>query len=85
MNSCGSSALQGLDQATLQKMLADAQQALANVMTGKQVEVVQVTGGGQHREVTYNKVNVAGLYSWIAQLQLALGLRPRRSALAVSF
>jgi hypothetical protein len=86
MSFCGSSALQGIDQATLQQMLADAQQALASVMTGKQVEIVQVTGAGQHRQVQYNKTNMAGLRLWIGELQRALGVRvPRRSAMRITF
>ena len=78
--------LAGIDEAMLRKMLADAQSALGKVMTGRLETIVMVTGGGQHREVTFSKTNVAQLRVWIAELQRILGIsvRPRR-AIAVSF
>ncbi len=80
------SILAGLDNATLQKMLTEAQLALSRFSTGAQEQTVVVTGGGQHREVTFAKTDMATLVQWIKLLQAQLGIvcRPRR-AFPVSF
>lgn len=80
------SLLAGVDTATLQGWLADAQAALARFSTGAQEVTVIVTGGGQHREVTFAKTEMATLTQWIKTLQAQLGIitRPRR-AIGVSF
>lgn len=79
--------LGGVDQATLRLWLTQAQNARAEIMTGSKPVTVTVTGGGQHREVTYrNDPNsIANLSAWIIQLQAALGMRPRRRAMNISF
>lgn len=83
------SVLAGLDQATLQAWLAQAQAALNTLMQGQRVVTVTVTGGGQHREVTYrNDPNsLAMLNAWILQLQRQLRIpgRSRRRAIGVRF
>lgn len=80
------SILAGLDTATLQKMLTEAQLALARFSTGAQEVSVVVTGGGQHREVTFAKTDMGSLVQWIKLLQAQLGIikTPRR-AFPVSF
>lgn len=80
--------LTGVDPATLQAWLTQAQSALNSLMLGQRVVTVEVTGGGQHRQVTYrNDPNsMAGLRAWIGELQRALGVRRRpRRAIGVSF
>lgn len=83
------SVLAGLDPATLQTWLTQAQTALAALNSGQRVVTVTVTGGGQHREVTYrNDPNsLAMLNAWIIQLQGQLGIRgrSRRRAIGVRF
>jgi hypothetical protein len=76
----------GIDVPTLQKWLSEAQAALHSFRVGQKEVTVEITGGGQHRSVTFDKTNIAQLSIWISQLQRALGMRPRRrSALSVSF
>jgi hypothetical protein len=78
--------LAGVDTTTLQSWLTNAQAALARVSTGQQEETVIVTGGGQHREVTFSKTNMGDLVRWIMMLQQALGTcGGRRRAFGVSF
>lgn len=83
------SVLAGLDPTLLQTWLTQAQTALAALNTGQRVVTVTVTGGGQHREVTYaNDPNsLARLNAWIIQLQQQLNIprRSRRRALGVRF
>jgi hypothetical protein len=64
----------GLDTATLQAALSSAQAALIALDSGKQTVNVQVTGGGQHREVTFAKIDRGGLVNLIRQLQAQLGI-----------
>lgn len=88
--SCGfnpnTSLLAGVDTVTLQGWLSDAQAALAKLSTGTQEVTIIVTGGGQHREVTYARPDMGALSNWIRMLQAQLGIitRPRR-AIGVSF
>lgn len=74
-----------VDQATLTAWLAQARQAKVDLITGNKPITVEVTGGGQHRSVTYSKADMAALDAWIMEIKLALGIAPRRSAIAVSF
>lgn len=88
--SCGfnpsTSLLAGVDTATLQGWLADAQSALARLSTGAQEVTVIVTGGGQHREVTFAKPDMGALTQWIRMLQAQLGIiHNGRRAIAVRF
>lgn len=88
--SCGfnpnTSLLAGVDSATLQGWLSDAQAALAKFNTGQKEVTIIVTGGGQHREVTFAKPDMGALTQWIKLLQAQLGLiaSPRRG-IRVSF
>lgn len=88
--SCGfnpnASILAGVPTVTLQQWLLDAQTALAKLSTGTREMTIIVTGGGQHREVTYAKSDMGSLTQWIGLLQAQLGLinRPRR-AIGLSF
>jgi hypothetical protein len=80
------SILAGLDAATLQTMLTNAQLALGKFATGQQEVTIIVTGGGQHREVTFARPDMGALTQWIKLLQAQLGIitQPRR-AIPVSF
>ena len=78
--------LVGVDQATLQKWLTDAQSAYAQLMTGaRAVQVSFGAGDGGHKAVSYSRTNAGQLLMWIQQLQQALGNAPPRRALAVRF
>lgn len=80
------SILAGVDTATLLQWLADAQAAYAQLATGTKEVTVIITGGGQHREVTYAKPSIGDLTQWIKLLQAQLGLVPGgRSAIAVTY
>lgn len=80
------SILAGVDRTTLQGWLSDAQAALARFSTGAQEVQVVVTGGGQHREVTFGKTDIGTLTQWIKLLQAQLGTITRpRGAFSVSF
>lgn len=72
------SLLAGVDPATLQSWLTQAQMALMSLNTGQKVVTVEVTGGGQHRSVTYrNDANgLSQLAEWIRLLQAQLGIIP---------
>lgn len=93
MSSPGQSAppsvLAGLDPATLQTWLSQAQSALNDLNLGQRSVTVEITGGGQHRSVTYRNDpdSLAMLNAWILQLQRALNIRgrSRRRAIGVSF
>lgn len=76
------SVFDGLDTQTLQAALASAQTALIALNSGQQAVTVEVTGGGQHRSVTYQRANEAALVNLIRQLQAQLGIisSPRRGA-----
>lgn len=70
----------GVDTTTLQGWLSDAQKAYAAFNIGRREVTVSVTGGGQHREVTFNRTNLQQLLAWIKMLQAQLGIitAPRR-------
>jgi hypothetical protein len=87
MSQCYSGALAGVDRDTLQAWLTSAQSALNTLALGQKEITVIVTGGGQHREVTFerNPNSMAQLRAWIGELQRALGTGGRRRAIAVSF
>lgn len=74
------STLAGVSTATLQTWLANAQQAMADLMSGGKVVSITITGAGQHREVTYTRAELGQLTAWIKLLQAQLGLirAPRR-------
>jgi hypothetical protein len=81
----GRGPLGDVDQATLTAWLAQALQAKADLMTGSKPVTIEVTGGGQHRSVTYAKTDLSSLNAWIMDIRQALGTGPRRSAIAVTF
>lgn len=87
MNRQYSGALTGIDRPTLQGWLRDAQSALNTLALGQREITVIVTGGGQHREVTFerNQNSMAQLRAWIGELQRALGIGGQRRAIPVSF
>ena len=74
----------GLDQATLQTSLTQAQQALITLAAGNQVATVSYAQGEGNRSVTYNRGDTDKLRAVIKDLQAALGIRSRR-AVHVSF
>lgn len=68
--------LTGVDPATLQLWLSDAQAALQGLMTGRREVTVAYDG----KSVTYSNASKGDLIMWIGQLQRALGVgRPRRA------
>lgn len=77
-------ALNGLSTATLQANLAAAQQALHQLSIGMKAVTVEFAMGDGARKVTYSAATIAGLRTYIAELQAALGLGGRR-AIAVRF
>lgn len=77
-------ALQGVPQATLQLWLADAQQAMHALNTGRrEVEVAYGQGDGQ-KSVKYNMASLPQLRIYIQQLQTALGLVSPRRAISLN-
>lgn len=76
-------ALTGVPPATLQQWLAQAQQALADMMTGRNAVTVSYQQGQGQRSVTYNRANIADLRAWIIEIQAALGQGRRRAILPV--
>lgn len=78
--------LAGLDSGTLTTWLNQAQAALQALNLGQREVHVAITGGGQHREVSFQKADQGSLVQWIKLLQAQLGLirRPRR-AIGVTF
>lgn len=80
------SLLAGMSDVDLRTYLAALQRALIELGAGKAVTNVQVTGGGQHRSVTYTAGD-SGHIVWLIRLvQAQLGIidGPRCSA-GVSF
>jgi hypothetical protein len=72
----------GMDRAALQQALTNAQAKRLELAMGEKVVNVEVTGGGQHRSVTYrNDPNsLAMLDDLIRQLQSQLGIIPEPRA-----
>lgn len=75
------SLLAGMDPATLQTALNNAQSAYIALLSGQNVVTVSLTQGEGARSVTYRQTNAAQLAALIQQLQRQLGLvvRPRRA------
>jgi hypothetical protein len=69
--------LAGIDQATLQQWLSDAQQSLALLMTGRRL----VSGSYNGKSVSYSQSDVGTLMAWIQMLQYALGIGCKRRAI----
>lgn len=63
--------LQGVDQATLQVWLSQAQGALQQLMTGQSVVSVGYAQGDGSRNVTYKAADAVNLRVWIGELQAA--------------
>ncbi|MET3135329.1 hypothetical protein AAKU55_005637 [Oxalobacteraceae bacterium GrIS 1.11] len=68
------SLLAGMPATTLQKSLADAQQAYIDLSTGAKGESYSYTQGDGARAVTYNATNIQQLVVLIRTLQLQLGI-----------
>jgi hypothetical protein len=75
------SILVGVDPATLQQWLADAQAAYAALMSGRREIVVSYDG----KSVTYQASNIQALTSWIQLLMAQLGLSCGRRAIRPYF
>jgi hypothetical protein len=60
-----------LDQATLTQWLADAEQALHDLVTGVKAVTVSSSSG---KSVTYTKADVGQLQAYITYLQRQLGI-----------
>jgi len=71
--------LTGVDRATLQQWLGDAQQALHDLTVGGKPESVSYAQGEGSRAVTYTRADVGKISAYIALLKAALGIsRGRR-------
>lgn len=66
--------LAGVSTVQLQTWLTEAQTAYHDVSSGGKAVTVIVTGGGQHREVHFDKTNLSALENWIRMLQVQLGI-----------
>ncbi|HGO6081308.1 phage head-tail adapter protein [Burkholderia metallica] len=66
------SPLYGLADAQLQAMLAQAQQAYADLRSGKKVVSVSYAQGGGSRSASFQQTDMASLRMWILDLQKAL-------------
>lgn len=76
----------GVETATLQTWLAEAQQALHDLQTGAKGETYSYTQGDGAKAVTFSKANIGALSAWIAQLLGALGyVTPRRRPIGFTF
>lgn len=77
-----SSLLAGMKPADLQANLSALQQALIDLSAGRREVTVEVTGGGQHRSVTFSATSEAALVHMIRMIQAQLGIRsaPRLGA-----
>lgn len=75
----------GVTSAALQQMLTEAQTALHALVTGTKPQVVIYNNGAGQKSVTYTKTNMDDLRTHINELQRALGITPRRRALAIGF
>lgn len=76
----------GLDEATLRAALLQAQTAMIALTTGEKEASVEVTGGGQHRAVTFTQTDMAKLTNLIRMLQAQLGIiSTPRSRARISF
>jgi len=75
----------GVDPATLQLWLSQAQQAYQDLMMGNKPEAVAYTQGDGSRSVTYTRANMAALQQRIRELTAALGLSGPRRAIGVLF
>ena len=73
--------LVGVSVPTLQQWLADAQTAMAALMTGRREATVSYDG----KSVTYSSASKGDLAMWIMQLRRQLGIGGRRRALRMYF
>jgi hypothetical protein len=74
----------GMAVPALQAALAAAQTALIALESGQMVATVSYAQGEGNRSVTYTRADSGRLRQLIADLQAALGMRPRR-AIGISF
>lgn len=73
------------DTATLQKRLEEARAARHRLLTGSQVEQLAFAAGQASRSVRYTKADLPKLQDYIRELELELGIAPRRRAIGVRF
>ena len=73
--------LSGLDAATIQSWLTQAQNALQQLMTGGRV----VTASYSDKSVTYTQAEIPALVQWVHLLQRALNIVPPRRAIRPYF
>lgn len=74
-------AFAGLDPATLQTFLTNAQTALAALLSGQKASIVSYGEGSGQKSVTYSRTNEPALRRHISELQILLGQRPPRRAI----
>ena len=76
------SLLAGMSDADLRSNLSALQAAMLALAAGSKPQVVELTGGGQHRAVTYAKTDISALSYMIRLVQAQLGIvtSPRFSA-----
>lgn len=80
------SLLAGMSDADLRSNLSALQAALLTLTAGGKPQVVEVTGGGQHRAVTYTKTDISALSYMIRLVQAQLGIvTSQRFGARVSF
>lgn len=69
------SILTGIDVPTLQRMLAQAQQAYVDLSIGGKAQTLAYTQGDGSKSVTYTRADLGAITNLILQLQAQLGLR----------
>ena len=77
--------LTGVDPATLQQWLGQAQAAYAALMTGARVATASYSQGDGSKSVSYTPAQATMLAGWIMQLQRQLGIGGRRRPLRPYF
>ena len=79
------SPLSGMTMGQLQAALTSAQAAYVELMTGAKVATAAYTQGDGSKSIAYMQADIGRLNQFIAQLQIALGMRPRRRAISFRF
>ena len=68
------SLLAGMTPAQLQTSLSSLQTAMIELAAGGKPQTVEMTGGGQHRAVTFNKADITQMQYLIRLIQAQLGI-----------
>jgi hypothetical protein len=74
-----------VDPAVLQQRLADAQDALHQLMIGKNANVISYNQGAGAKSVTYSPADMPTLRAYIAQLIRQLGYQSPRRAIGLRY